>query len=87
MELFATTTWYIWCQRNNMRVSEPVVLLRSVAGEAYQYLTTYQSGTKTRQTCKKEEHQMETPLARMYKTNFDGVMFEESDEVGIGVII
>ena len=30
---------------------------------------------------------METPLGRMYKTNFDGVMFGESDEAGIGVII
>lgn len=30
---------------------------------------------------------METPLPGMYKTNFDGAVFEDSGEAKIGVII
>ena len=30
---------------------------------------------------------METPSPRMYKTNFDRAMFEDSGKAGIGVII
>ncbi|KAL0005237.1 hypothetical protein SO802_012798 [Lithocarpus litseifolius] len=88
MELFATTAWYIWCRRNKMRVSEPVVPMSSVAGEAYQYLATYQSGQpRPVRLAKRKNIKWKPPSTGMYKTNFDNAVFEESGEAGIGVII
>ena len=88
LDLFATTDWSIWCRRNKARLNEPVMPLQRVAVEAHHYLVTYRSRNSIMQ---KKQPQSRTrwrppPLGR-YKTNFDGAVFEETGEAGIGVVI
>lgn len=66
-ESFATTAWYIWCQRNKLRVNEPVVLNR-VAGEAHQHLITYQSRQpRPARPVERRDIKWKPPLPGMYK--------------------
>ena len=71
-----------------MRVNEPVVPLNRVIGEAYQYLTTFHCGQPipTGPT-ERRNIKWKPPLSRLYKTNFNGAMFEESSEARTSVVI
>ena len=88
LDLFATIAWSIWCRRNKARLNELVMPVQKIVAEAHHYLAIYKSGNGIMQ---KKQPQSRTrwyppPLGRD-KTNFDGAVFEETREVGIGMVI
>ena len=88
LPLFAVTAWSVWFQRNKTRLKDNPLPLRNVAGFAKNYLCEF------RGLDRKLPHRQLTssprwhpPNAGSVKTNYDGAMFGESDNAGIGVVI
>nr|POE82021.1 hypothetical protein CFP56_43181 [Quercus suber] len=88
LELFGVVAWFIWNQRNKLRLNEKEVPSDKLFEAARIYLSDFQSKiqeTKVQQP--KEIIKWIPPRDGMYKTNYDGVVFAESEEAGIGVIV
>ena len=88
IDLFATTAWFIWCRRNKVCLNEPAIPLNKIADEALHYLRTYRNGhSKEKRKTPRGKIKWSPPPSGMFKTNFDGAIFEELGEAGIGVVI
>ena len=88
LELFGVVAWFIWNQRNNLRLNERGLPTEKIFEAAKGYLSDFQSKlqiTKVQQ--QKGSIKWRPPMDGMYKTNYDGAVFVESEEAGIGVII
>ena len=86
--LFAATTWSIWYHRNKVRVGENVRLLNQIFGFARDYM----HGFKSIKRCSTTVYALapkvwNPPIGNEWKINFDGAMFNESGEAGIGVVV
>ena len=86
--LFAATASSIWYHRNKLRLDKPSRLLGQIRRFAWDYIRDFQNltcipscsvRTAPRRWC--------PPVDDVWKVNFDGVMFGESDKAGIGVVI
>ena len=80
--------WSIWTQRNKLRLNEKGVPRDRLFETASRYLSDFQSKfheTKVHQ--RKENTKWIPPGVRMFKANYDGAVFAESEEAGIGVIV
>ena len=88
IELFATTAWFIWTHHNKVRLREKTIPLGSIAGAASTFLQQFRS---CRQEPIKAKHlqrrKWQPPEPGLYKLNFDGAMFNESNEAGIGIVV
>ncbi|XP_065621705.1 uncharacterized protein LOC136064192 [Quercus suber] len=89
--LFSITAWSIWHHRNKSRLQEPSLPLVKIAGFARDYLRSFKTqgfqeshSTGNRHPSQKHWH---PPPQDCFKTNYDGAMFDESDEAGLGVVI
>ena len=87
-ELFATTACFIWTHRNKTKLMEKSLPLGSIAEAAKKFLQQFRS-------CQ-EEHSRGRQIQRckcchqnqvIIKANFEGAMFSESDEAGIGIVV
>ena len=88
LELFGVVAWFIWTQRNKLRLNEKGVPRDKLFETARSYLSDFQSKiqeTKVQQ--RKENTKWIPPRVGIYKANYDGAMFAESEEAGIGVIV
>ena len=86
--LFATTAWSIWFHRNKTRVGESVRPLDQLAGFAREYVHDFKSLKKSSSTLRVSAPKTWSPPADDgWKINFDGAMFSESGEAGIGVVV
>ena len=88
LPLFAVTAWSIWFQRNKTRLKDNPLPLRNVAGFAKNYLCEFR-GLDSQHSHKQRTSSpiWHPPNAGSVKTNYDGAMFGESDNAGIGVVI
>ena len=86
--LFAATMWSIWYHRNKLCLDEPSRPLGQIRSFAREYIWDFQTlncfpscsvRTASRKWC--------LPANDVWKVNFDGANFGESDEAGIGVVI
>ena len=86
LELFVSS--FRFSVLSYMKVNEPVVPLNRVTGEAYQYLTTFHCGQPIpTRIAERRNIKWKPPSLGLYKTNFNGAVFEESSETRIGVVI
>ena len=90
-ELFATLVWMIWSRRNTLRTSSKPFPFSQVTPSASQTLQTFaqvlpaprmQSGALPKQHVR-----WNPPPPMSLKINFDGAVFHETDEEGLGVVV
>ena len=87
-EVFATTAWFIWSHRNKTRLQERTVPLSGIREAVCQFMQPYSFGRVHPASCKLvRQCKWQPPNPGEYKTNFDGAMFTESDEAGLGVVV
>lgn len=88
LELFATIAWFIWCRRNKVRCNEPSTPLGKILESAASLLREFQSHTRSGvKASTQRDIKWKPPEGAVVKTNFDGAMFVESDQAGIGVVV
>ncbi|KAL0006726.1 hypothetical protein SO802_008228 [Lithocarpus litseifolius] len=88
LEIFGVVAWFIWNQRNKLRLNERGLPSEKIFDAARVFLSDFQSKfqmPKVQQP--KRSIKWQPPGYGMYKTNYDGAVFAESEEAGIGVII
>ena len=88
LPLFAVTAWSVWFQRNKTRLKDNPLPIRMVAGFAKKYLCEFR-GLDSKRTHRQptSSTRWHPPIAGSVKINYDGAMFGESDNAGIGVVI
>lgn len=88
VELFTVLAWFIWCRRNKCHFKEPSLTPEKLLEAASNSLSEFQTKQADRPTQHKPAIQKwRLPLKDTYKINYDGAVFSESDEVGIGVVV
>ena len=88
LALFATVAWFIWHHRNKIRLKEECLPTVKVFDAASNYLAKYQMKfPMIKPKTVPGRTIWRPPMGEMYKTNFDGAIFAESREAGIGVVI
>ena len=85
--MFITICWFIWNQRNKIRVKDIVAPLEKTSDLAQQYLMEFQQ-LRSKPVTKKLPKKViwKPPDAGLLKTNFDGAAFEDLGATGIGVV-
>ena len=86
--MFGTTAWFIRTHRNKVRLRERTIPLSS-AGEAVKHFLQQVRAVREVQILAKKPHRNKwfPPAANEFKANFDGAWFNESEEVGIVVVV
>lgn len=88
LELFAVMAWFVWNRRNKLRLKERSLDRDKIFSAARRYLSDYQlKFTIMESKLPSVRAKWSPPLGEMYKTNYDGAVFADSDEAGIGVIV
>nr|POF23043.1 hypothetical protein CFP56_15525 [Quercus suber] len=86
--LFAVTAWSVWYQRNKTRLQEHSLPLDRISAFAKGYIQDFNNlGSPLHRSQRAAEKNWRPPVIGNMKTNYDGAMFDESDEAGIGVVI
>ena len=89
-ELFAMICWSLWYHRNRKRLSQPTEPLDRLVVRAQELLSEYHSThspSLNPPPVVLPRPAWNPPEPGRYKVNFDGAVFENSGEAGIGVII
>ncbi|KAK9988503.1 hypothetical protein SO802_028742 [Lithocarpus litseifolius] len=89
--LFSITAWSLWHHRNKSRLQVPSLPLVQIGVFAQDYLRSFktrvsQASHSTGSGHPSQKHWLPPP-PECFKANFDGAMFNESDEAGLGVVI
>ena len=88
LELFAVVAWFIWNHRNRLRLNEKGIETDRIFSTAKEYLSEFQLKLpKPVPKPSKASIRWRPPVGKLYKTNFDEVVFRESGEAGIGVVV
>ena len=88
LELFAVVAWFIWNHRNRLRLNEKGMATDRILSMAKEYLSDFQLKLpKLVPKSSKASIRWRPPVGELYKTNFDGAVFSESGEAGIGVVV
>lgn len=88
LELFAVTSQYLWSRRNKIRLEENVLPLVRAVTKAKIFLSLYRKFEGI--PIKKAQPSMvkwKPPNQHGFKKFFDGGMFQDFGEVGLGVVI
>ena len=87
-ELFATMAWYIWSHRNKTRLQENSLPLSRIGDEACKYLQHFQAYHDKPRTIKQIwRRRWLLPKLGENKINFDGAMFTEGEDAGLGIVV
>ena len=78
-ELFAVTAWCLWTWHNKSRLNEAVIPLNRLADTTKCHLLEFKKFHKP--------PVWKHPTVETFKTYFDGAIFENEGEAGIGVVI
>jgi ribonuclease HI len=92
LQIFAMVTWSIWYRRNRQRLNHPLEEIHRLLPRSIELLMEFHRvqddlpprPASTRPAC---NAQWKPPAEGSYKANFDGAIFAETSEAGIGVII
>ena len=92
LQLFAVITWSIWYRRNCLWRNQPTDSIDQLLHRAQRILTEFLEAQEAPNLpTRNAEHPIEVkwkpPEPGRYKINYDGAMFTETNEAGIGVII
>ena len=88
LDVFAMVAWSVWCYRNKIRCNEQTVPVNRVFDTTVVILTEFQQkfpghGPKLKQS----PARWKPPATGELKANFDGAVFVDTGEAGIGVVI
>ena len=90
-EQFATITWTIWFRRNQLRTSNKPFPLSQIIPSARQLLQEFNevhpAAPAQNSTPQQSRPKWEPPPPSLLKINFDGVVFREIEEAGLGVVV
>ena len=90
-EQFASITWTIWFRRNQLRTSSKPFPLSQIIPSARQTLQEFHEVHPAAPAQISTPHQprpkWEPPPTSLLKINFDGAIFRETEEAGLGVVI
>ena len=88
-EIFIVMCWALWQRRNKLRLHQEVEPINQVGSKAKCYLEEF-----NRENDHSNAHPQAAPETRWlppkilrYKINYDGAVFKETNEAGIGVIV
>ena len=88
LELFAVVAWFIWNHRNKLLVNEKGLASDRILQAAMAYLSEFQvKFPKAAPKPPKGHVHWCPPMGERFKTNYDGAVFSESGEAGIGVVV
>lgn len=88
LEEFAMSVWLIWIRRNKQRLNEPAQPLSKLAQSATALLDEFQQEKQRKKPQSRAGPvRWQPPPVGSMKANFDGAMFGEEKEGGIGVVI
>ena len=88
LAFFAVMAWAVWHHRNKSRLQEYLMPLNRIATYAKNYIQNLKNLEYSHpRTQSRVSKKWNPPPLNSFKTNFDGAMFNESCEVGIGVVI
>ena len=92
VELFAVTAWSVWNQRNQAQLNQPITALHQVALVSKAWWQEFRAQQVdpvevVRQGVRAEEKRWRPPSVELVKINFDGAVFANENESGIGVVI
>ena len=88
LDVFAVVAWSIWCRRNKIRCNEQTVPVNKVFDAAVVMLTEFQQKFPGRgPKLKQSPARWKPPATGELKANFDGAVFANTGEAGIGVVI
>lgn len=78
----------IWSHRNKTRLQEQSLPLNSIREAVCKYLQRFNSCRDKPRTIKQiRRRRWQPPKPGEYKINFDGAMFSEEDEAGLGIVV
>lgn len=86
--LFATIAWSVWFHRYKIRLNENTRPLGQLVGFARDFICDYKSLKHSFTLVREAVSKRRSPPARkVWKINFDGAMFGESEDVGVEVVV
>ena len=90
-ELFASITWTIWFRRNQLRTSNKPFPLSQIISSAKQMLQEFTevhlAAPVQNSSPQQSRPKWEPPPPSLLKINFDGAVFRETEEAGLGVVV
>jgi ribonuclease HI len=88
-EKFAITSWLLWHKRNQDRLHLPSDPHSQILPRAHALLSEYLAVTTENKPQKPQPPQVrwKPPSSNLFKVNFDGAIFRESNTGGLGVVI
>lgn len=88
LELFAAMAWYIWTRRNKLKNNEKFMWPQTILGTASILFSDFQNPNLASLTNHRSRQTKWKPPDRgEYKTNYDGTVFGDVNEAGLGVLI
>ena len=92
LQIFAMLTWLIWFRRNRQRMDQPTDEIDRLYPSALELLSEFHQAqsvpSQTSQATKPSARsKWKPPIPDRYKVNFDGAIFSETNEAGLGAII
>lgn len=93
LELFAMVAWLFWCRRNKIRCNKPSLPLDKILEAAGYMLVEFQQKPRVQNLHNQQwgranpRVRWSPPISNVIKVNFDGAMFKESNEAGIGILV
>ena len=79
--------WFIWNHRNRLRLNEKGLPSEKIFETAKAFLSDYQAKFPRKMKQPVERVKWQPPGEGLYKINYDGAVFNESGEAGIGIIV
>jgi ribonuclease HI len=92
MQLFAMISWSIWYCRNHLKLEQPVDTNTQLINRARESLLEFHEAQDREkqsplQSTSTEITTWKPPEEGRYKVNYDGAVFKDSNEAGLGTII
>ena len=88
LDLFAVVAWYVWQWRNELRANKSIIPLQDTLISAAQLLTDFQKRRLVIPSWSlMSDSKWKPPNKDKFKTKYDGAVFQETNEAGIGVVI
>uniref|UniRef100_A0A2N9GI95 Reverse transcriptase domain-containing protein n=1 Tax=Fagus sylvatica TaxID=28930 RepID=A0A2N9GI95_FAGSY len=92
LQLFSMVTWLIWYHRNRVRLHQPTDQITRIVPRAQELITKFtneQDRPPVSLSVSKASAviKWQPPAEGRYKVNYDGAIFRNTNEAGLGVII
>nr|XP_023886589.1 uncharacterized protein LOC111998731 [Quercus suber] len=91
LEIFSTSVWLVWTQRNQVRMSQPSISVHQIPSSARERVAEFETSQPappfTPPDLTSLQAKWRPPMPKMVKINCNGAIFKEQKKSGIGVVI